>query len=321
MPIRKDPPPPLDQTQYSHIRFWTAKSFDAHFNDLVGETDGLATKEKRRGRRRNASNDEDPHPYLETAHGTRIPREILVKVGQKARRLWQALNTAGLAPSSWGKANEVAYTYFHGEMLNEPDFEFFRYCEGNWKITRWATKAYASWKHNHLRPNNAEDGRTSGTNKRKRELLDDPSLLRIDHETTENISLPLPGPSESASESTPVATHGSASHTGKRSDLDLTQVRSHLHHANLYQSTPTKYLWLLGRRHRIHGSSVCHSALGSVLVNILSFFTVTIFTIKSIHPALLAIPSILNAPSPQLPRLPLHLQSHRLLLVPLVPRL
>ena len=227
LPIKKDPPPPLDQAKYSHIRFWTAKSFDAHFSGLVGETDGLATKEKRRGRHRNADKDEDRHPYLETVHGTQIPRETLVKVGQKARRLWQALNTAGLAPPSWGKANEVAYTYFHGEMLNDPEFEFFRYCEGNWKITRWATKAYASWKYNHLRPNNAEDGRTSGTNKRKRELLDDPSLLQIEHEMPEATPLPLLGPSESASESTPVTTHRSASITSGRSNLDLTQVRSH----------------------------------------------------------------------------------------------
>ena len=108
----------------------------------------------------------------------------MVKVGQKARRLWQALNTAGLAPTSWGKASKVAYTYFNGEMLNEPEFEFFRYCEGNWKITRWATKAYASWKHNHLKLG-VDDGKTPCTNKRKRQHLDNLSL-QIGDEMSEN---------------------------------------------------------------------------------------------------------------------------------------
>jgi hypothetical protein len=178
LPVSKDLPPPLNSKDYVDVRFWTAKSFETYSNNQAGETDGLATKQKRRGRRRRSDDGRDRYPYLETMDGTPVPRDLLVKVGQKARRLWQALNTAGMAPSSWGKASEVAYTYFHSEMLQEPEFEFFRYCEGNWKITRWATKAYASWKHNHLKPGNADD---SKTNKRKRQLepLDDPTLLRI----------------------------------------------------------------------------------------------------------------------------------------------
>ena len=53
------------------------------------------------------------------ADGRSVPQEILTKVGQKAQQLWQALNTTGLAPISWGKASEITYTYFHSEMLNE----------------------------------------------------------------------------------------------------------------------------------------------------------------------------------------------------------
>ena len=148
-----------------------------------------------------------------------IPREILVKVGQKARRLWQALNTAGLAPSSWGKASEVAYNYFNCEMLNEPAFEFFRYCEGNWKLTRWATKAYASWKHNHLKSGDTDNRNTS---KRKRELLDDPSLLQIGDEQSEN----------TPSGSTPVETCGLALpiESDVCSSLSHVSIRSNLSH-------------------------------------------------------------------------------------------
>jgi hypothetical protein len=105
------------------------------------------------------------------------------------------MNTAGLAPSPWGKASELAYNYFNCEMLNEPEFEFLRYCEGNWKINRWATKAYTSWRHNHLKP--GDNGKTQYASKRKRELLDDPLLVQIGDDIP-------PG-------STPVETHGSAS--------------------------------------------------------------------------------------------------------------
>lgn len=174
---------------------------------MTGETNGLATQHKRRGRCRKSESGEDRHPYLESIEGSAIPREVLVKVGQKARRLWQSMNANGLAPSSWGKASESAYIYFICEMLNEPDFEFFRYCEGNWKITRWATKAYASWAHNHISPDEA-DRKTVRTNKRKHEILDDPSLIRIEDDKNKDTapissyeyspvetSLTLPAPS------------------------------------------------------------------------------------------------------------------------------
>jgi hypothetical protein len=60
----------------------------------------------------------------------------------------------------WGKASETAYTYFNSEMLNIPELDFFRYCEGNWKVIRWATEAYSSWAHNYLKPKEAVDTKT-----------------------------------------------------------------------------------------------------------------------------------------------------------------
>lgn len=146
----------------------------------------MATQQKRRGRRRKSESTEDRYPYLENVDGTAVSREILIKVGQKARRLWQGMNSAGLAPSSWGKASENAYKYFNSEMLNKPGFEFFRYCEGNWKITRWATKAYASWAHNHLKSSDAGDTKIPRVAKRKHEQLNDSQLLQIDDDKNEN---------------------------------------------------------------------------------------------------------------------------------------
>ena len=181
---------------------------------MTGETDGLATQPKRRGPRRKSESNEDRHPYLENKDGSAVPRDVLVRVGQKAWRLWQSLNASGLAPPSWGKASEGAYIHFNSEMLSVPEFEFFRYCEGNWKITRWATKAYASWAYNYVKSGEAGDRKTPRANKRKHGMLDDNSLLRIDDDDDgENIdrvsshecsptqfnsdSLTLPAPSSS----------------------------------------------------------------------------------------------------------------------------
>lgn len=196
----EDAPPPLDPKEYPQVRFWTAKSFEAYSDGLTGETDSMATQQKQRGRRRKSETCDDPHPYLENKDGSVVPREILVKVGQKARRVWQAMHAVGVAPSSWGKASEVAYKYFNSEMLNSHEFEFFRYCEGNWKITRWATKAYPSWAYNHIKSIDAGDNKMLRSSKRKRDLLDDPSLIQIDDDKNENVSPPSdPSPIESTS--------------------------------------------------------------------------------------------------------------------------
>ena len=183
----KELPPPLDPKDYRQVRFWTLKSFEAYHNDLAGETDGLATHQKRRGRCRKSEDNEGRYPYLENKDGSAVSREILVKVGQRARRLWQSMNAVGHAPPSWGKASENAYIYFNSKMLNEPKFIFFRFCKGNWKITRWATKAYPSWAHNHMKSSNAGHSKTPHSNKRKREDLDDPSLIQIDDDQNESI--------------------------------------------------------------------------------------------------------------------------------------
>ena len=126
--------------------------------------------------------------------GSAIPRDILVKVGQRARRLWQTLNSGSLAPPSWGKASENAYMYFNAEMLNEPDFEFFRYCESNWKLMRWATKAYASWVHNHFKSSNAGSNKPPHITKRKHNHLNDPLPLQVDNNRNENTSSSNPTP-------------------------------------------------------------------------------------------------------------------------------
>lgn len=204
---RQELPPPLNRKDYRQVRFWTLKSFEAYRNDLAGETDGLATHQKRRGRCPKSKDTKYRYPYLENADGSTVSREILEMVGQRARRLWQSMNAVGHAPPSWGKASENAYVYFNSEMLNEPKFIFFRYCEGNWKITRWATKAYPSWVHNHIKSSDAGHSKTPHSNKRKREDLDDPLLLQIDDDENESTpsanSTPIENNSDALAPPTP----------------------------------------------------------------------------------------------------------------------
>jgi len=184
----KEIPPPLNTTDYPQVHFWLVKSFDLYCKSLAGETDGLATQQKRRGRRPMSESNEDRHPYLENKDGSAISRDVLIKVGHKAWRLWRSMNAHGLAPTSWGKASEDAYIYFNSEMLNEPEFEFYRYCKSNWKLSRWATKAYASWAHNHLKSNETGNHKAIRTAKRKHSLIDNPSLLQIDDDESDNLA-------------------------------------------------------------------------------------------------------------------------------------
>ena len=213
----KEVPSPLDPKNYNWVCFWTAKSFETYCANLAGEMDSLATQPKKKGPWWKSDNNDDPHPYLERSDRTVVSCEILTKIGHKARRLWQAMNAIRLVPSSWGKASKS--TYFNSEMLNKSEFDVFRFCDGNWKITRWATKAYVSWAHNHLKVNEADNRKTLCANKRKQDLLDDPLLIQIDDDKNLNdnivttyspnsgpiednsnvIVLPAPSHSESAS--------------------------------------------------------------------------------------------------------------------------
>ena len=131
LPISKDTLPPLDPKDYPKVQFWTAKAFKTHCNNISGETDGLATQEKRHGRCQKGEDNEDWYPYLETADGSLVPQEVIITTGHKARRVWHSLRNIGQAPPSWGRASESAFTFFNNEILNVPELEFFRYCESN----------------------------------------------------------------------------------------------------------------------------------------------------------------------------------------------
>ena len=234
-------PPPLDPKDYLKIWFWTAKSFKAYQNNQKGETDGLATQPKRRSWHQRDENNKDCHPYLKNTDGTPVPSDVIAKIGQKARRVWHTLHATSLAPPSWGKANKTAHSYYISKMLNVPEFKSLRYCEGNWKIEWWTTKSYPSFVQNYLQSNDTNDTNEELVNKRKRDPLNDPSLLQIDNNKNKgNVidQIPEPTPTQNASsfeaaptlpESAPTQNASSFEATPKLSKLTSvpTQVSSH----------------------------------------------------------------------------------------------
>jgi len=154
---------------------------------------------------------------------TLVPWEAIVKVGQKARRVWHILHNVNQAPLSWGKASETIYMYFNTLILNAPELEFFRYCKGNWKVTQWATKAYASWAHNYIKSKDALDTKAAQVNKQKRKLLNNLLLLQIDNDKNkDNVISQSPVPSHVQNASTCEAVD-----TPSTSTLVPTQVSSH----------------------------------------------------------------------------------------------
>ncbi|KAF8317815.1 hypothetical protein F5887DRAFT_1088625 [Amanita rubescens] len=137
-------PPPLQKETFPDVRFWNQSAYTRWSTRQKGVTDGLSQQQVRRGRPSNASqNDEDRHPYIEDADGKPVGKSRLYNISKKARRLWYALDDAGLAPTSSTAMSEVAYDYYSREMLNHC-FEF-RLGDGNWKLDLWTSKNYSSW--------------------------------------------------------------------------------------------------------------------------------------------------------------------------------
>jgi hypothetical protein len=180
--------PPLLKENHPSICYWTRKEFDEFITRNDGETDGLALKKTRRGRPSN--DDEEKHPYLENEDGTPVDHYRLNMFGNKARRLFESMRAADVAPMSWAKMSSQVYEYFQIEMLSE--FNEFRFCDGNWKLDLWATRTYGLWMQR-IRKSDENEGSSRPSKKRRKilnlespspsikaSILDDTTLFKID---------------------------------------------------------------------------------------------------------------------------------------------
>jgi hypothetical protein len=170
LPLFKNLPPPLCRTDYKNVKFWIEKSYEEHLKHDDGNTSGhgLVIKKPKRGRpfKFNSSEDDDEkHPYLEDEDGIPVDRQRVSKFNDRARKIFNTLKHADLAPASWGQLGLEAHEYFKGEMMSE--FKEFRLCEGSWKLDRLASRVYASWKQN-IRKNENENENEMGMHSRKK---------------------------------------------------------------------------------------------------------------------------------------------------------
>jgi hypothetical protein len=186
LPTFKDMPPPLHQKDHQKVNFWTEKSYEEHIKRDDGETDGFATRKPRRGRPSNTPEEDDEksaYPYLEDDGGVPVDRQRLTKFGDRARKIFNSLKHADLAPASWGLLGLDAYEYFKIEMASE--FREFCLCEGFWKLERWAARAYASWIQNIRRQEGVPAKHTRMKRKRSTSpkqvpLFNDTGLIKMD---------------------------------------------------------------------------------------------------------------------------------------------
>jgi hypothetical protein len=157
--------PPLDPAMYPKVKYWTKKAYKKAVKDTIGDTNALATAKRKRGRPKQNDNideedhDDAKHPYIEDASGSPVSHDRLWQLGYKARQCWFTLRKRNMAPTSWKNAESDAFDYFISEV--EHEIPELRFCEGHWKLDRWATLNYPSFFQNHVKDKDVDGNKTS----------------------------------------------------------------------------------------------------------------------------------------------------------------
>lgn len=136
-------PRPLDEEDYPEVLYWCEESWVKHTEE-----------ERERGRnppRLGFLTDDDGNPVTEA----RIKMFM-----STAKQAWNELYRLRLDPSSWTKKTPKAASYL--TYILKRNFDEFRYCDGDWKVERFAIVKYPDW---------CRDGRESGRLTRVSEVL------------------------------------------------------------------------------------------------------------------------------------------------------
>jgi hypothetical protein len=124
--IVPDQPRPLDEEDYLDVLYWREDSWVKH------------TEEQReRGRvppRLGFLTDDDGNPVTESRIKTFM---------STAKQAWNELYRLRLDPSSWTKKTPKAASYL--ACILKKNFDEFRYCDGDWKVERFAIVKYPDW--------------------------------------------------------------------------------------------------------------------------------------------------------------------------------
>jgi len=101
LPLLKNAPPSLLQTDYKSVKFWLEKAYKEYQKQDDGNTNSLVIRKLRCGWPSNSSEDDDKkHPYLEDREGVPVDQHWLAKFGNKAQKIFNSLQHAELALST-----------------------------------------------------------------------------------------------------------------------------------------------------------------------------------------------------------------------------
>jgi hypothetical protein len=147
-PLISDKPGPQKyiQENFPQIKYWFYRDWKADNKAQRGETDGLSTMPKKRGRPSAKAGDKPRHIYLQKEDGSYLAADELGAMGVKARRLFQTFKRRRMVADSFSKLPSDAFDYYVVEMNHE--FPWFGYADSSWKLEIWSSRVFSAWKQN-----------------------------------------------------------------------------------------------------------------------------------------------------------------------------
>ena len=121
-----DPLQPLVQEDYPYIRYWR-------------EEDWVKCTERLRDHGQASSK----LGFLTDEDGTPVPESRIKTFMSVAKQAWNELYRLRLDPRSWTKKTPKAASYL--AYIMKTSFNEFRYCDGDWKVERFAIIKYPDW--------------------------------------------------------------------------------------------------------------------------------------------------------------------------------
>jgi hypothetical protein len=139
---------PLNREDYPAVKYWYKHDW---LNHLKNNTDSADVGMAIRGKSLIAKGINKTVKYIEDMEGNPVDGYRVTDIRSHARGIWVNFQIAGRAPSSWGKADAGAASYYRREMRLK--FFEFALCDNDWKADLLATESYPSWYSNHIKSN------------------------------------------------------------------------------------------------------------------------------------------------------------------------
>jgi len=124
--VTPDLPQPLEQKDYPHIHYWCEGDWIKYTN----QEHELGQTPPRLG-------------FLTDEDGSPVPESRIRAFMSAAKQAWNELYHIRLDPSLWTKKTPKAASYL--VYIMKTGFDEFQYCDGDWKVKRFAIIKYPDW--------------------------------------------------------------------------------------------------------------------------------------------------------------------------------